>query len=150
MLCTPPLPALTAAEDKALKLEAMRKAGQPATPQLKVWLNHYRGPSPSKMLPSCSPNFHQRKRAELVARVAAKKARHDHLMDLRAQAIKASAHKWLRPRCHPHNGENQERQRAENRAEETRKVVEHAKERAAAKVRVGILMQLCAGNKGAK
>ncbi|KAJ6576236.1 hypothetical protein B0H10DRAFT_1963632 [Mycena sp. CBHHK59/15] len=131
MLCTPPLPALTAAEDKALKLEAMRKAGQPATPQLK-------------------PQFSPTQAGRASCSVAAKKARHDHLMDLRAQAIKASAHKWLRPRCHPHNGENQERQRAENRAEETRKVVEHAKERAAAKVRVGILMQLCAGNKGAK
>ncbi|KAF8217390.1 hypothetical protein K438DRAFT_1746708 [Mycena galopus ATCC 62051] len=53
--------------------------------------------------------LHERKRAELVACIVARKARKaraDHLVDLRMKAITASAKQWPRPRCHPQHHEN--------------------------------------------
>jgi hypothetical protein len=88
-----------------------------------------------------------RKRAELVARVASRKARRDHLLNLRASAIKVSARKWPVPRCNPHHPDAQQRREMEYREEQLRKEAEHAKERAAAAARVEMLMRLRAGDK---
>ncbi|KAJ6518033.1 hypothetical protein C8R47DRAFT_1205113 [Mycena vitilis] len=115
-MSTPPRPRMTPAEDKALKLEAMRSKGHPETPQLKAWLDHYRPPpnpptqrfaallarvaarnnnakktDPREQhLPERKPDFHERKFAALVARVAARKQRVDNLVALRGRAIKSS------------------------------------------------------------
>jgi hypothetical protein len=63
-------------------------------------------------------------------------------MNLRAQAIKASAHKWPRPRCHPHHPDNLEREQNKRREEEALKKVQQEQARAAAKVRVDHLDNL--------
>ncbi|KAJ6543172.1 hypothetical protein B0H19DRAFT_1077183 [Mycena capillaripes] len=83
MLCVLPHPFIPT-EDKALKLgeyalplykskldifpEALRNGAQSATPRLRAWLDHYRLSPDSPR----APDFHERKRAALVARVAAK------------------------------------------------------------------------------
>lgn len=120
----------------------MHNEGKPATPALKTWLQHYRAPPRGQ-------DFHERKRAELVARVVARKARVNDLIDLRVRALKASAQKWPPPRCHPHNKENVYRAEEKTREEEKRRAASKAKARAAADVRVAVLMRLrAAGGNG--
>ncbi|KAJ7769087.1 hypothetical protein DFH07DRAFT_768996 [Mycena maculata] len=87
--------------------EAMRNRGRADTPLLKSWLDHYGAPSTTPALRR--PHFHKKKRAELWARVAARKARVDALMELRRRGLEASTRKWPRPRCHKYNKENQRR-----------------------------------------
>ncbi|KAJ6517354.1 hypothetical protein C8R47DRAFT_1205578 [Mycena vitilis] len=134
----PPNPALTAAEDKAFKQEAIRNHGQPVTPALHSWLLHY------EAIPATDPSddVHERKRAALKARVGARKARMDRLMTLRARAIKDTARLWPPARCQPHHKENLDAVVAKKREEERRKAAAHLAEREAAKKRVDYLMQL--------
>ncbi|KAJ6464568.1 hypothetical protein C8R45DRAFT_1107439 [Mycena sanguinolenta] len=60
----------TPSEDKALKLEAMRLGDQPATGELKMWIQFYRQPV-------SGADIHEEKRAALRSRVAARKAGRD-------------------------------------------------------------------------
>lgn len=95
---------------------------------------------------SRGPDFHQKKRAELVARVVARKARVHHLLDLRVRALQASARKWPRPRCHDRDKKNERQAEGKQREEQAHKAAMHAQERAA---RVDILMGLrTAGGNG--
>ncbi|KAJ6448651.1 hypothetical protein C8R45DRAFT_947867 [Mycena sanguinolenta] len=136
----------TPAQDKALKLEALRCADKsaPVSAKLDVWLGYYGAPT----LVARNPTNRALKHAELLARVAARKVRRDTLEDLRVRALKATTHKWPRPRCHPHHPENQERRDKERREEQERRAVGRAQEQAAVKARVAHLMKLRAGMKG--
>ncbi|KAF7346848.1 hypothetical protein MSAN_01824000 [Mycena sanguinolenta] len=136
----------TPVQDKALKSEALRCADKsaPVSAKLEVWLGYYGAPSP---VARDSANHTSPRHAELVARVAARKARRDRLADLRIRALQASAYKWPRPRCHPNHPENQERLEKERREEEKRCAAGRAREQAAVKARVAHLMKLRAGVK---
>ncbi|KAJ6486560.1 hypothetical protein C8R47DRAFT_1278228 [Mycena vitilis] len=168
LMSTPPRPQWTPAEDKALKLEAMRSAGCPDTPQLKAWLDHYRPPptqptqrfaalvarvtarkhsvkkidSGEPDLPERKTDFHERKFAALVARVAARKQRVDNVVALRTRAIKSSEHVWPPPRCHRRHKENIRHREIMREEEEARRAAELARERAAREERVALLMRL--------
>ncbi|KAJ7776643.1 hypothetical protein DFH07DRAFT_766830 [Mycena maculata] len=138
------LPTLTPAENKALKKwsEAIRNEGRADTPLLKAWLEHYGVPSRT---PACrGPEFHEHKHAALVARVVARKARVNALMDLRRRTLEASARKWPRPRCHKHNKENQPRDEVRLREQE-KAAKEAAREERTTAARVAHLMALRAG-----
>ncbi|KAJ6452170.1 hypothetical protein C8R47DRAFT_1083818 [Mycena vitilis] len=113
-----------APEDKAFKREAIRNNGKAVTPALKTWLQHYEAIPPD--------DVHERKRAALKARVAARKERNDRLLMLRARAIKTTARLWPPARCQPHHKENMDLAAAARREEERRKAAAHAAEREAA------------------
>jgi hypothetical protein len=104
-----------------------------------MWLERYGAP-PSTL--DQRTNLITPRLAALYARIAARRARVDNLMNLRAQAIKASAHKWPRPRCHPHHPDNLEREQNKRREEEALKKVQQEQARAAAKARVDHLDDL--------
>ncbi|KAJ6534402.1 hypothetical protein B0H19DRAFT_1080877 [Mycena capillaripes] len=134
-----PLPGLTWSEDKALKREALRNAGQPVTPQLKSWLDHYRFPTDPTMPTSHERDYHERKRAALLARVAARKERLDNvnnLLQLRARAIKSVERNWPLQRCHRNHKENIHRREVEREREQACQATEVARERAAAAERL--------------
>ncbi|KAJ7736183.1 hypothetical protein DFH07DRAFT_779736 [Mycena maculata] len=136
--------ALTAAQDKALKQEALHKAGKLDTLLLKAWLNHYDAPSRGAVTPP--PTTHERKRAELIARVVARKVRVHALLDLRRHTIKRSARAWPRPPCHPHHYENllnkENMRREEILAGEEKKKKAQREEQVARKAHVEYLMRL--------
>ncbi|KAJ6449959.1 hypothetical protein C8R45DRAFT_947076 [Mycena sanguinolenta] len=139
----------TPAQDKVLKSgrsEALHCADKcaPISAKLEVWLGYYDAPSPGVR----NPTNYVSKRADLFARIAAKKIRRDKLVDLRTRALQASARKWPQPRCHPHHPANQERWGKERREEEERIAAERAQERAIVEARVAHLMKLRAGMKG--
>ncbi|KAJ7801659.1 hypothetical protein B0H14DRAFT_2615097 [Mycena olivaceomarginata] len=124
---------LTASEDKALKAEALCCADDPARPvptELHMWLERHGVPTSTL---DQRTNLITPRLAALYARVAARRARVDNLLTLRAEAIKASAHKWPRPRCHPHHPDNLEREWNKRREEESLKQVQQEQARAAAK-----------------
>ncbi|KAJ7480483.1 hypothetical protein B0H11DRAFT_2233310 [Mycena galericulata] len=131
-------PAVSAAEDKELKREAMRNGGVAFTPKLGTWLQHYRAPTTS--VESRTHDSHQRKRAELVARVVARKARVDALIELRVRALKDSTRHWPRPRCHVHDKENLRHTEVKMRANQLRQAEKEVAARAAADIRVVTLM----------
>ncbi|KAJ7500346.1 hypothetical protein B0H11DRAFT_1909297 [Mycena galericulata] len=120
-----------------------RDGGIDLRPQLKAWLQHYTAPP----VQSRGLDVHECKRAQLVARVVARKACVDSLMDLRHNALKSAARQWPRPRCL--EKENQRRHEIKTREEAQRKVVSDARARAS---KVEILMQLRAagGNRARK
>lgn len=120
-----------------------RNTDQPVRAPLKKWLQHYNGNWKEQSIhEQRGPDFHQRVRAEIVARVAARKARLDHIVDLRKRALEASARKWPLPRCHKHHSENLQRNEARRREEEARHAAENTRERVAAAARVEALMAL--------
>ncbi|KAJ7701629.1 hypothetical protein B0H14DRAFT_2648376 [Mycena olivaceomarginata] len=129
-------PTLTASEDKALKAD---DDARPVPVELHMWLERYGAP-PSTL--DQRTNLITPRLTALYARIAARRARVDNLMNLRAQAIKASAHKWPRPRCHPHHPDNLEREQNKRREEEALKKVQQEQARAAAKARVDHLDDL--------
>ncbi|KAJ7713969.1 hypothetical protein DFH07DRAFT_974594 [Mycena maculata] len=135
---------LTDAQDKGLKQEALHMHGQPDTPLLRAWLDHYDAPSRGTVDPP--RNTHDRKRAELIARVVAKKARVNPLLDLRRHTIERSARTWPRPPCHPHHCKNlvnkENIRREEIRAGEEKKKRAQREEQVAVKARVDYLMVL--------
>ncbi|KAJ7835679.1 hypothetical protein B0H14DRAFT_2590149 [Mycena olivaceomarginata] len=129
---------LTASEDKALKAEALRCADDPAWPvptELHMWLERHGAPTSTL---DQRTNLITPRLAALYACVAARRARIDNLLTLRAEAIKASTHKWPRPRCHPHHPDNLERERNKRREEEALKQVQQEQ------ARVTHLDDLCA------
>ncbi|KAJ7218888.1 hypothetical protein B0H12DRAFT_1305430 [Mycena haematopus] len=144
--------AWTPAEDKAFKREALRCVQEQATfsNEVDAWVDHYRATPHNKAnswvdldLPAERKAYlHQHKRAQIVARVVARKARVDHVLDLRKRAIQASAKKWPRPPCHPHHQENVDRLEKEHQQAAAHQAAEHARERAAADARVKNLMRL--------
>ncbi|KAJ7209393.1 hypothetical protein B0H12DRAFT_1079833 [Mycena haematopus] len=85
--------AWTPAEDKAFKREALRCVQEQATfsNEVDAWVDHYRATPHNKAnswvdldLPAERKAYlHQHKRAQIVARVVARKARVDHVLDLR-------------------------------------------------------------------
>lgn len=120
--------------------EALKYDGQPVNHQLRSWLNHYRTPVVTPVVRG--PDFHERKRAALVARVLARKKRVDALMELRMRALTNSTRRWPRPRCHPQDKENQRRAEVILREEAARKVERDVEERMAADARMEVLMRL--------
>ncbi|KAJ7762070.1 hypothetical protein DFH07DRAFT_771349 [Mycena maculata] len=137
------LPGPSNAEDKALKLEVIRNGGRADSLLLSSWLYHYGGPS-TPPAPH-GPDFHERKRAELIARVVARKARVNALLNLRRHALEASARKWPHPRSHKHNQENERRDEIRIREEKAGKA-----ERVARAARVAHLMALRSAGNGRK
>ncbi|KAJ7760150.1 hypothetical protein DFH07DRAFT_772035 [Mycena maculata] len=133
------IPALTAAEDKALKREAIRNGGKAATPLLKSWLHYYATPSTT---PARGPEYHARKRDELRARVAARQARVKALMDLRRRAVEASVRRWPRPPCHPHGKGNLQRDEIRRREQEARQRDKAVMEECATAAHIEHLMAL--------
>lgn len=113
-----------------------RSVGKPLKPRVQSWLCNYH-PLP----PVRDQRYHDRKRAELVARVLARKRRVNELMDLRIRALKASARKWPRPPCH--EKENQ-------REEKTHTAGKATTERAAADARVAMLLRLRAASENSR
>ncbi|KAF8190200.1 hypothetical protein K438DRAFT_1763219 [Mycena galopus ATCC 62051] len=150
-------PALwTPAQDKALKTEALRCINQQsgALPiQLTMWLDFYGAPKTaftheSTAQPSQQDVLYTRLAAN-QANAAVKKARVANLLTLRTEAIKASARRWPRPRCHPHHDDNVAVVKKRLQEEEARRAEEHAKECAEAEARVAFLMKMRqAGGKG--
>ncbi|KAF8179377.1 hypothetical protein K438DRAFT_1977430 [Mycena galopus ATCC 62051] len=137
-----PLPnGWTPSEDKALKLEAMNHIGKPARPGLQIWLDHYRPP-----LTERPPDYHKRKRAALAARLEAKRARQDLLMNMRKEALTRAAKTFPRPRCHPLHPDNLQwkdnKRREEQARQEARQAAVDAEERAAREARVKLLMTM--------
>ncbi|KAK7028438.1 hypothetical protein R3P38DRAFT_3190024 [Favolaschia claudopus] len=95
-------------EDRRLKQEALRCSQddrRPASLELVSWLSTHAAPNKPGI------NVHERKRLELVARIAARKARAEHLLELRRQAL-----------------ESIERETREKREREERKKLEREKE----------------------
>ncbi|KAF7358322.1 hypothetical protein MVEN_00881700 [Mycena venus] len=138
MACDDTTTPFTPRKDKALKREAMHLDGDLPTGPLEIWLDHYRPIDP----PARGPQFSERKRAELVARVAAKKAAHKWLLEMRNRAAQVSATKWPRPRCHPQPLENVENYAKARREEQECRAQEVAKERASAAARISHLVPL--------
>ncbi|KAJ7916077.1 hypothetical protein B0H13DRAFT_1871525 [Mycena leptocephala] len=124
--------ALTDAQDKAFKEEAMRLDGRAPGPTLQAWIDGYVWALPAK--PPGHQTYYERRRAEL----AAKKARVEVLMDIR---------RWPRPRClsKDHERENQKRRMEEEAAREAAKAdkaAHEAKEERAVAAHVAALMQM--------
>ncbi|KAK7022544.1 hypothetical protein R3P38DRAFT_3195939 [Favolaschia claudopus] len=114
-------------EDRALKQEALlfsRDDSHPISMKLVSWLSVHAAPSKPGL------KSHKQKFAELRARVAARKARLDRLVELRRRALESSAHKWPPSRSHPHHHENIEGVAQEQRERELRKKLEDEKKRA--------------------
>ncbi|KAF8180927.1 hypothetical protein K438DRAFT_1768117 [Mycena galopus ATCC 62051] len=137
-----PLPSgWTPSEDKALKLEAIHSVGKPARPGLQIWLDHYGSP-----LTERPPDYHKRKRAALAARLEAKRARRDLLMNMRKEALIRAAKTFPRPRCHPLHHDNLQwkdnKRREEQVRQEARQAAVDAEERAAREARVKLLMAM--------
>jgi hypothetical protein len=159
-------PALTDAQDKAFKLgefhlkqqialshcfaEAMYLDGRAPGPTLQAWIESYVVPPPPK--PPGYQTYYERRRAEL----AAKKARVDALMVMRARALESAHRRWPQPRClsKDHEKENRTRQMEEKAAREAAKAKKAAREaeaeRAAAAARVATLMQMRATWEGSR
>jgi hypothetical protein len=122
--------------------EAMHLDGRAPGPTLQVWIESYVVPPPPK--PPGYQTYYKRRRAEL----AAKKARIDTLMVMRARALESARRRWPQPRClsKDHEKENRMRQMEEKAAREAAKAEKAAceaeEERAAAAARVATLMQM--------
>ncbi|KAJ7774530.1 hypothetical protein DFH07DRAFT_767228 [Mycena maculata] len=85
----------------------MKTGGRADTPLMRSWLEHY-GAAPAPTTPQKrGPGYHQRRCAELMAHVAARKSRVTALMDLRRHCVEKSAHRWPLPSCHLNHQENQ-------------------------------------------
>ncbi|KAF8200610.1 hypothetical protein K438DRAFT_1966081 [Mycena galopus ATCC 62051] len=137
-----PLPSgWTPSEEKALKLEAMHHVGKPVRPGLQIWLDYHRPP-----LTERPADYHKRKRAALAARLEAKRARRDLLMNMRKEALTRAAKAFPRPRCHPLHPDNlqwkQNKHREEQALQEARQAAADAEERAAREARVKLLMAM--------
>ncbi|KAJ7785316.1 hypothetical protein DFH07DRAFT_763908 [Mycena maculata] len=123
--------------------EVIRNGGRADSLLLSSWLYHYGRPS-TPPAPR-GPDFQERKRAELIARVVARKARVNALLNLRRHALEASARKWPRPRSHKHNQENERRDEIQIREEKAGKA-----EHVARAARVAHLMALRSAGNGRK
>ncbi|KAJ7459010.1 hypothetical protein FB451DRAFT_1406176 [Mycena latifolia] len=119
---------LTAAEDKALKKEAIRGNGQPVTRKLNLWLSSYLPGPPSG---PHRPSYYERRRAELVAR----KKRVEALMELRAR-------RWPRMRQAREEDDRVQAKRVEEARRAARIAIEAKEAWAAADARVATLMAL--------
>ncbi|KAJ6538208.1 hypothetical protein DFH09DRAFT_1324074 [Mycena vulgaris] len=133
---------LTPAQDRALKLEAIRHKGKPVTQQLDRWMTSYI-PGPPAGPPRES--YYERKRAELVA----KKKRVDALMELRARVLRDPGAR-RGPRLRQARERIQQQHAAELKQQAEVRKAEHAAiearaERAAAEARVAFLMALRVG-----
>ncbi|KAK7028743.1 hypothetical protein R3P38DRAFT_2776426 [Favolaschia claudopus] len=126
-------------KDRALKevtaeaLQCSRDDTRPLSLKLVSWLSVHSAPSKPGL------KSHQRKFAELRARVAARKLASDRLLELRRRALASSAKKWPPSRSHPYHHENMERAAREQREREARKESEHEKELVARAARVRAL-----------
>jgi hypothetical protein len=140
--------------DLAEALRCIEDDNRPVSGELHIWLDFHGASSPAIR----DRQHHERLRAAIIARVAARaaatkarKARVAHLENLRKRAIEASAHKWPRSRCHPQHPDNQAHRLKQRREEEARsqeeKARQHAINRAAAAARVAHLEALQFGGK---
>ncbi|KAJ7112733.1 hypothetical protein C8R44DRAFT_741805 [Mycena epipterygia] len=135
----PQIVALTAAQDKAFKHEALHHRGGPVNAPLQRWLDNYLLPTKPTAAPRQS--FYERKEAEF----AAKKARRDTLDEMRARGEKVANRRWPRLRRIAEDKENLRvatLKKEAARLAAVRGELEHKRERAAADARVAELMRL--------
>ncbi|KAJ7145475.1 hypothetical protein C8R46DRAFT_1045464 [Mycena filopes] len=167
-----PLTAAESAESKALKQEVILCKGKASNAALQAWLDHHRAIPPAidvherrrtalyvriverqllrqsgaQQPPAPPPPVdYARKRAELNMRVAARRARVDELMNLRARAIENCANRWPRAPCHPDHPENRRVLQEKLLREAKKRDVARAELEAQVKARVDYLIELRTG-----
>ncbi|KAK7006448.1 hypothetical protein R3P38DRAFT_3214501 [Favolaschia claudopus] len=114
------------AEDKALKLEALRNEGKPATARLREWLDFYQhGIQPPPAAHATIPDSHKaRGHPDPAARIAAKKLR----FQLNGQAKYTSTRRRHRnlTKSHSAHKENIEKRAGKRQGRSVGKVLEAA------------------------
>ncbi|KAJ7922578.1 hypothetical protein B0H13DRAFT_1865756, partial [Mycena leptocephala] len=142
-------PALTDAQDKAFKLEAMYLDGRAPGPTLQAWIESYVVPPPR------NPRVIKHT-TNAAAQSSPRRRRVDALMVMRARALESARRRWPQPRClsKDHEKENRTRQMEEKATREAAKAKKAAREaeaeRAAAAARVATLMQMRATWEGSR